>query len=237
MVASTYTSCAALIADNPCAGRIVAVCIHRPHTLARKMDAVHIESWARLQSGWGMTRKVAIQDAGAHHLSSWRPAPGPAGGRHRAGAGRRPGRRRAARGDAACRRGAERRLPPFRQPPGPLGGGALRRAGRARQTMEAEIARMRRGKSRRRGGARHPARGRHRLPAVCVTETGLFRTAFATPEFRASSAMPARWKSGLSPLELLSSALDELVGPACCRQSAGRRRSSSPGPPSTALPC
>src|SRR4026209_334848 len=57
MIASASHVITAL-ADNPCAGRIVAVCIHRPHTLARKMDTVHIESWAGLEPGWGMTKKL-----------------------------------------------------------------------------------------------------------------------------------------------------------------------------------
>ena len=45
-----------------------------------------------------------------------------------------------------------------------------------------------------------------------LAETGLFRTAFATPEFRGFTGDPARaGESGLDPFQLLSRALDELV--------------------------
>ena len=45
-----------------------------------------------------------------------------------------------------------------------------------------------------------------------LTETGLFRTAFATPELPGFTGDPARpGESGLNPFELLSAALDELV--------------------------
>lgn len=80
------------------------------------------------------------------------------------------------------------------------------------KTMEAEIARMKRGKT----GA---AAARANLRAVgtgyvkfALAETGLFRTAFATPEFRSLVGDGARaGNSGLSPFELLSAALDEFV--------------------------
>ena len=80
------------------------------------------------------------------------------------------------------------------------------------KTMEAEIARARRGKS--------PAEtARANLRAVgtgywrfALTETGLFRTAFSTPEFRGFTSDPARaGESGLDPFQLLSRALDLLV--------------------------
>jgi AcrR family transcriptional regulator len=45
-----------------------------------------------------------------------------------------------------------------------------------------------------------------------LTETGLFRTAFATPELLGFTGDPARkGPSGLDPFELLSAALDKLV--------------------------
>jgi AcrR family transcriptional regulator len=81
------------------------------------------------------------------------------------------------------------------------------------KTMEAEIARMRRAKS----GA-EAARANLRAVGTgylrfALAETGLFRTAFATPEFRSFIGDGARaGDSGLSPFELLTSALDELVG-------------------------
>jgi AcrR family transcriptional regulator len=80
------------------------------------------------------------------------------------------------------------------------------------KTMEAEIVKSRSGTS-------GEAAARANLHAVgtgylrfALAETGLFRTAFATPEFRSFIGDGTRaGNSGLSPFELLSSALDELV--------------------------
>ncbi len=80
------------------------------------------------------------------------------------------------------------------------------------KTMEAEIALVGRGKS-------GEAGARANLRAVgagylrfALTETGLFRTAFATPEFRGFTGDPARaGDSGLGPFELLSAALDQMA--------------------------
>ena len=78
--------------------------------------------------------------------------------------------------------------------------------------MDAEIAKVRRAKSR-----EEAARARLRAVGAgylrfAFTETGLFRTAFATPELLGFTGDPARkGKSGLDPLETLGSALDELV--------------------------
>lgn len=80
------------------------------------------------------------------------------------------------------------------------------------KTMEAEIARVGRGKS---GG--EGARANLRAVGAgylrfALTETGLFRTAFATPEFRGFAGDPARaGDSGLGPFELLSAALDQMA--------------------------
>lgn len=80
------------------------------------------------------------------------------------------------------------------------------------KTMEAEIARMKRGKT----GA-EAARANLRAVGTgylrfALAETGLFRTAFSTPEFRSFIGDGTRaGDSGLSPFELLSRALDELV--------------------------
>jgi AcrR family transcriptional regulator len=78
--------------------------------------------------------------------------------------------------------------------------------------MEAEIAKVRRAKSREeaaRATLRAVGAGYLRF---AFTETGLFRTAFATPELLGFTGDPARkGKSGLDPLERLGSALDELV--------------------------
>lgn len=80
------------------------------------------------------------------------------------------------------------------------------------KTMEAEIATMCRGKS----GA-EAARANLRAVGTgylrfALAETGLFRTAFATPEFRGFIGGGARaGNTGLSPFELLSAALDALV--------------------------
>jgi AcrR family transcriptional regulator len=78
--------------------------------------------------------------------------------------------------------------------------------------MEAEIAKVRRAKS-----AADAARAN--LGAVgagylrfAFTETGLFRTAFATPELLGFTGDPARkGRSGLDPFELLSAALNKFV--------------------------
>jgi AcrR family transcriptional regulator len=78
--------------------------------------------------------------------------------------------------------------------------------------MEAEIAKVRRAKSAADGA-------RANLGAVgagylhfAFTETGLFRTAFATPELLGFTGDPARkGKSGLDPFELLSAALNKFV--------------------------
>ena len=78
--------------------------------------------------------------------------------------------------------------------------------------MEAEIAKVRRTKS-----AEEAARATLRAVGAgylrfAFTETGLFRTAFATPELLGFTTDPARkGKGGLDPLELLCSALDTLV--------------------------
>jgi len=78
--------------------------------------------------------------------------------------------------------------------------------------MEAEIAKVRRMKS-----PEEAARATLRAVGAgylrfAFTETGLFRTAFATPELLGFTGDPARkGKSGLDPLETLASALDALV--------------------------
>lgn len=80
------------------------------------------------------------------------------------------------------------------------------------KTMEAEIARMKRGKT----GA-EAARANLRAVGTgyvrfALTETGLFRTAFATPEFRGFISDATRsGESGLNPFQLLGRALDEFV--------------------------
>jgi AcrR family transcriptional regulator len=80
------------------------------------------------------------------------------------------------------------------------------------KTMEAEIARMKRGKT----GA-EAARANLRAVGTgyvkfALAETGLFRTAFSTPEFRSLVGDGTRaGDSGLSPFELLSAALDEFL--------------------------
>lgn len=80
------------------------------------------------------------------------------------------------------------------------------------KTMEAEIAKVRRAKS-----AEEAARANLRAVGTgylrfALTETGLFRTAFATPEFRGFTGDPARaGDSGLGPFELLATALDQFV--------------------------
>ncbi len=76
----------------------------------------------------------------------------------------------------------------------------------------AEIAKVRRAKS-----PEQAARAELRAVGTgylrfAFTETGLFRTAFATPELLGFTSDPARkGKSGLDPLELLGRALDKLV--------------------------
>jgi len=78
--------------------------------------------------------------------------------------------------------------------------------------MEAELAKARRAKS-----AEEGARASLRAVGAgylrfALTETGLFRTAFATPELLGFTGDPARkGKSGLDPFELLSAALDRFV--------------------------
>ncbi|WP_119302253.1 TetR/AcrR family transcriptional regulator [Dongia deserti] len=80
------------------------------------------------------------------------------------------------------------------------------------KTMEAEIAKVRRGKS-----AGEAARAKLRAVGTgylrfAFTETGLFRTAFAAPEPLGFTRDPARkGASGLDPLELLGAALDDLT--------------------------
>lgn len=80
------------------------------------------------------------------------------------------------------------------------------------KTMEAEIAKARRGKS-----AEEAARANLRAVGAgylrfAFTETGLFRTAFAAPELLTFTGDPARkGTSGLDPLELLGAALDKFV--------------------------
>ena len=78
--------------------------------------------------------------------------------------------------------------------------------------MEAEIAKTRRAKS-----PEEAARANLRAVGAgylrfAFTETGLFRTAFATPELLGFTGDPARkGKGGLDPLELLSAALNKFV--------------------------
>lgn len=78
--------------------------------------------------------------------------------------------------------------------------------------MEAEIAKVQRTRS-----AREVARATLRAVGAgylrfALTETGLFRTAFANAEPLGTTHDPARkGKGGLDPLELLGSALDKLV--------------------------
>ena len=78
--------------------------------------------------------------------------------------------------------------------------------------MEAEMAKVRRAKS-----AEDAARASLRAVGAgylrfAFTETGLFRTAFATPELLGFTGDPARkGKSGLDPFELLSAALNKFV--------------------------
>jgi AcrR family transcriptional regulator len=80
------------------------------------------------------------------------------------------------------------------------------------KAMEAEIAKARRGKF-----AEQVARAHLRAVGAgylrfALTETGLFRTAFATPELLGFTGDPARkGPSGLDPFELLSAALDKFV--------------------------
>jgi AcrR family transcriptional regulator len=80
------------------------------------------------------------------------------------------------------------------------------------KTMEAEIAKVPRARS-----AEETARATLRAVGTgylrfALTETGLFRTAFSTPEFRGFSSDPARsGESGLNPFQLLSRALDQWV--------------------------
>jgi len=80
------------------------------------------------------------------------------------------------------------------------------------KAMEAEIAKVRRGKT-----AEDAARADLRAVGAgylrfALTETGLFRTAFATPELLGFTGDPARkGESGLDPFELLSAALDKFV--------------------------
>lgn len=80
------------------------------------------------------------------------------------------------------------------------------------KAMEAEIAKGRRAKSAEdaaRANLRAVGRGYLRF---ALTETGLFRTAFATPELLGFTGDPARkGESGLDPFELLSAALDKFV--------------------------
>jgi AcrR family transcriptional regulator len=78
--------------------------------------------------------------------------------------------------------------------------------------MEAELAKARRAKT-----AGEAARADLRAVGAgylrfALTETGLFRTAFATPELLEFTGDPARkGESGLDPFELLSAALDKFV--------------------------
>lgn len=80
------------------------------------------------------------------------------------------------------------------------------------KAMEAEIAKGRRLKA-----PEQAARANLRAVGTgylrfALTETGLFRTAFATPELLGFTGDPARkGPSGLDPFELLSAALDKFV--------------------------
>jgi hypothetical protein len=79
--------------------------------------------------------------------------------------------------------------------------------------METEIARMKRGKigaDAARANLRAVGTGYLRF---ALAETGLFRTAFSTPEFRGliGGDRARAGESGLNPFELLSRALDEFV--------------------------
>jgi len=80
------------------------------------------------------------------------------------------------------------------------------------KAMEAELAKVRRSKT-----AEDTARANLRAVGAgylrfALTETGLFRTAFETPELLGFTGDPARkGESGLDPFELLSAALDKFV--------------------------
>lgn len=80
------------------------------------------------------------------------------------------------------------------------------------KAMEAELAKVRRSKT-----AEDAARASLRAVGAgylrfALTETGLFRTAFATPELLGFTGDPARkGESGLDPFELLSAALDKFL--------------------------
>lgn len=80
------------------------------------------------------------------------------------------------------------------------------------KAMEAELAKARRSKT-----AEDTARANLRAVGAgylrfALTETGLFRTAFATPELLGFTGDPARkGDSGLDPFELLSAALDKFA--------------------------
>lgn len=80
------------------------------------------------------------------------------------------------------------------------------------KAMEAELSKIRRFKA-----AEEAARANLRAVGTgylrfALAETGLFRTAFATPELLGFTGDPARkGQSGLDPFELLSAALDKFV--------------------------
>lgn len=80
------------------------------------------------------------------------------------------------------------------------------------KAMEAELAKVRRSKT-----AEEAARASLRAVGAgylrfALAETGLFRTAFATPELLGFTGDPARkGDSGLDPFELLSAALDKFL--------------------------
>jgi len=176
------------------------------------MDTVHIECWATGESGVGMTRKLRSKTPArtTYRHGDLRRALLEAGIALARGGGpdavvlREATRRAGVVPNAAYRHFASRQdlLE------------AVRSAALAElaKTMEAEIARTRRGRS----GA-EAARANLRAVGTgylrfALAETGLFRTAFATPEFRSFIGDGARaGDGGLSPFELLSAALDQLV--------------------------
>jgi AcrR family transcriptional regulator len=78
--------------------------------------------------------------------------------------------------------------------------------------MEAEIAKVRRAKSAADGARANLGAVGAGYLRFAFTETGLFRTAFATPELLGFTGDPARkGRSGLDPFELLSAALNKFV--------------------------
>ena len=128
-------------------------------------------------------RRSTKRPGAAQHLSPRRSAAGAARGRHRAGPRRRPRRGRAARGDAARRRGSQRGLSAFREPPGSA---AWRCAPPPSRRWPSPWRASSRGST---AGDRPAVVARAGLRAVgtaylrfAQAETGLFRTAFSVPD-------------------------------------------------------